>query len=145
MPAEWFLHTKRKFKRRTLKMTDQYLNVVRIHQSAFRRLIQKVLRMIHDVLIQRRAGSHHHRHRHCAAATGSPHALPCGCDGSGISRQYGNVETANVDTEFQRIGGYDAEDSAFSQSAFDSSPFIGQIPTTVPDDGLPEQANPKRL
>jgi hypothetical protein len=117
-------------------MTDQYLNVVRIDQSTFRRLIQKVLRVIDDVLIQRRAGSHHHGHRHSAAAPGSSHALPCGRDGSGISRQYGYIETANVDAQFQRIRGHDAEDAAVPQSAFDSSPFIRQIPASVPDDGL---------
>src|SRR5262245_7914784 len=74
--AERLVNAERELKRRALQVTDQDVNIVGIHQSALRRLIQKILRMIHHVLIEWSAGCHHHGHRHSAAAPCAPHTLP---------------------------------------------------------------------
>ena len=117
-------------------MADEDVDVVGIHQSPLRRLVQEVLRMVDDVLIERRARRHHHRHRHSAAASGASDALPGRRDRSGITGKHRDIETADIDAEFQRVGGHHAANPPVSQAALDLTPLIRQIAAAIADDGF---------
>src|SRR4030095_7373170 len=80
-----------------LKMIDQDVNVVRIDQSHFRWLAEKIFRMGDDELMQRRAGRDQYRHGHSAASACAPHALPGGGNSAGIAGKYRDVKASDID------------------------------------------------
>src|SRR5262249_9654404 len=106
-------------------MADDDVNVIGIDQAHLGRLAQEVLRMIHDELIERRAGSDEHGYRHAAATAGAANSLPGGCDGLRIAGEHGLIEAATSDSKFQTICGNHTANTAFPQPPVDLPPFIG--------------------
>ena len=78
-----------------------------------------------------RRGGHHYGARSSAAAAGAAGALPGGGDGAGVSGHDAGVERADVDAEFERVGGDDAANAAVAQTAFDFAPFARQIAAAI--------------
>src|SRR5262245_5048962 len=103
MTTKSFVDLKRKLESGALKMTEQDVDILRIDETHFRWLRQEILRVIDDVLIQRRTGCNQYRHRCSTAPAGTTHALPGRRDSSRISGENGNIETSDVHTEFQSI------------------------------------------
>ena len=94
--AELLVRAERQLESCALKVVDQDMNVVGIDQTHLGRLAQKILRMIHDELIQRRAGRHQDRDRHSAPPAGAAHSLPSRSDRPRIAGQDGHIQAADI-------------------------------------------------
>ncbi len=64
----WHLHFahfvrcfNRQFERRAFQMVQQNLQIVRLNERVLRSIPEKIIRMLHDVLVERRRRRHHHR------------------------------------------------------------------------------------
>src|SRR5262249_59940528 len=104
--------SERQFERGALKMADDDVNIVRIDQTHFRRLAQEVFRMIHNELIEGRARRYQHCNGHSAPPARSSHTLPRRCDRARISGEYRHIQAADIDSQFESIGRYDAANAA---------------------------------
>src|SRR6266478_6059562 len=78
--AEFFAVANRQLEGSALQMAEQDFQIVRIDVGVFWRAVEKVIGMLHDVLIERRAGGHQHRSRRGLPTPGSARALPRGGD-----------------------------------------------------------------
>src|SRR6185437_6526406 len=78
--AKALVGTERQFKRGTLQMIHQDFEIVRLDAGMFGRAAEKIIRMLHDELIERRGGSHHYGAGGAAAASGAARPLPRGRD-----------------------------------------------------------------
>src|ERR1700727_1644044 len=87
--------------------------------------------MLHDELIERRGRRNHHRTGSSVSATGATGPLPSGSDRPCISGHHAGVQRANVDAQFQGVGGYDTANSPRAQTALDFAPLAGKIPATI--------------
>src|SRR5262245_44459909 len=99
--AKSLVGSERQLKRGALKMVNQNVNIIGIDKSQFRRLAQKIVRMIDNELIERRTRCHQYRYRYSAATAGSSHALPGGGDCSRIAGENGYVQATEIVTQLQ--------------------------------------------
>ena len=89
-------------------MVDEDVQIVGIDERMLRRGVEKIPRVPHDELIDRRARRHHHRRRRAGAAAGTARALPRRGDRARIAGEHADVEGADIDAEFERVGRDDA-------------------------------------
>ena len=122
------------------KVGKQHMEVVRIEPGLFGRAVEQELRMVDDVLVDRRSGRHKHRDACLLAPASTPELLPRRGDGPGIARQDRSVEAADVDAELERVRRDDAQDLAVAQAAFDGSPLRGKVTTAVTANTCPRTA-----
>src|SRR3954469_7205334 len=104
MTSELFIGSKRQLESGALEMAEQDVDVLRIDQPLLRRLIQKIVGMVDDVLIERRTRCDQNRNGHPAAAARTSHALPGRSDCAGITRQNSDVEAADVNSQLKGVG-----------------------------------------
>src|ERR1700681_4718621 len=77
MSAEPFAVTNRQLESRAFHVADQDLQIVGIDVGMFWRALEKVFRMLDDVLVKRRAG----RYQHCQGSRLPPSGGPGGSPG----------------------------------------------------------------
>ena len=118
-----------------LQVVDENLQVVRIDVGVLGRALEEVLRMLDDVLIERRRGRDEHADRGIAPAPGAARALPSGGEGTRVAGEHHGIERADVDAEFQCVGRNDAEDLSVPQLPLDFPPLSGQVAAAVPANG----------
>ena len=126
----------RQLERRALQMIHQNFQVVRLHVSVFRRAPKKIIRVLHDKLIERRGRRHHHRARRSIPAPGPPGSLPRRRDRSRVSSHHAGVERSDVDAQFQRVRRYHAAHPPFTQTALDFPALSRQISAAISSNGL---------
>ncbi len=90
--------------------------------------------MLDDVAVDRTAAGDQDRHARPAAASGASHLLPGGRDRARIAGQNRDVELADVDAQFQGVGGDDAEQLSVAQAAFHGPTLGGQVPSPIAAD-----------
>ena len=88
------------------------LRVGRVDHDRFRGSAEQLLWVTHQVLIERVLARHQHRHRLLAPAPGPPGLLAERRHGPGEGGDHGGVESADVDSQFQGIGGNDSGEIA---------------------------------
>ena len=112
-------------------MIHQNFQIVGLHVRMLRRAPEKIIRMLHDKLVERRRRRHQHRARTSAAPPRAPGALPCGRNRARISRHHGGIERADVDAQFQRVCRHHAANAPFAQAALDFAPLARQISAAI--------------
>ena len=121
----------RQFERRALQMVHQNFQIVRLHVRMLRRTPEKIIRMLHDELIQRRRRRDHHRARCSAASASPPRALPCGSDRARITRHHARVQRADINPQFQRTRRDHATNSPVAQAALNLSALTRQVSPAI--------------
>ncbi len=112
-------------------MAGQDGQVVRVGQGVLRRTAEEEARVQAEILIQCAWPGHQHRRRAFGAATSAAGLLPGGGDGAGVAGQHGGVERADVDAQFQGVGGYHAAHRAVAQPGLDGPPLQRQVAAAV--------------
>ena len=97
----------------------------------FRARAQKEFRVAHDVLVERIAGGNQYAQRCSISTAGAAQALPGGGDGARVTVQQAHVERADIDAQFQRIGGHHAIDAIGAQLLFRGTPCGRQIAAAI--------------
>src|SRR5690242_8171321 len=92
--------------------------------------------MCGDELIDRTRAGDENRDARFAAATGAAHLLPRRRDRSGIARENGRVEAADVDSQLECVRADDAKDIARAQACLDIAPFRWQVTAAVSANAL---------
>ncbi len=72
---------------RTFEVAGQHQQVVRVYQGVLRRLVEEVLRMVHEVLVQGVAGGDEACRGEVGRAARAAHLLPGRCDRPGVPGQ----------------------------------------------------------
>ena len=129
--AEFFVGRERQLERRAFQMIHEDFQVVGLHVRVFRRPPEKIFRMLHDELIERRRRRHQHRARSSAPPPGAPGALPGRRNRTRISRHHARIERSDVDPQFQRIRRHHSAHAPFAQPAFDLASLARQISAAI--------------
>ena len=124
------------FKRSTLHVGEQDVQVVRVDERVFRRRVKKVVGITRDKLIDRRTRRHQHRRRSPRPSPRAARSLPCGGDGSRVAGHNRHVEGTDVDAELQRAGGHHAPYVPIPQTTFNLTPSQWEISPAVSTNDL---------
>src|ERR1019366_5784599 len=114
-------------------MVHKNLEVIWLNVRMLGRTSEKVLRVLHDELVERRRGRNEHR-AGCPAAPRTPGTLPSGSNRTRITRHHTSVQRPNIDPQLQCIRGHDSADSAFAQPTFNLAPFPRQVAPAIAAD-----------
>ena len=106
------LGAKRQFEGGGGKMFGQYVRIVRIDNGVLGRLGEEVIGMTQQVLIDRIVAGQQHGEAFVVTPAAAARLLPTAGDRAGIVYKEGDVERADVDAEFECIGGGDAAEVA---------------------------------
>ena len=134
--AEFFVRRDGQFERGALQVIDKNFEIVRLDVGVLGRAAEEIVRMLDDELIERRRRSDEHGAGSAAAASGAARALPCGGDRAGVAGHHAGVERADINSQFEGIGGNHAADAAFAQAALDLAAFAGQIAAAIAANGF---------
>ncbi len=130
MRAEFLAVADRQLERRALQMVEQDLQIVRIDMGMLRRTIEEIVGMLHDVLIERRAGRHQHRSDAVCRRPARPRAATwkrwCPDIPPSPPRR-----GSDVDAQLQCVGGDHGADIAVAQLALDLAALLGQIAAAI--------------
>src|SRR5437763_278595 len=85
MPTERFAVAERQLEGGAFQMSQEDFEVIRVDESMLGRPSEEVVRMLHDVLIERRAGGHHDGGGGGLPPPGAAGALPTRGNGPGIT------------------------------------------------------------
>ena len=132
--AETLTLPKRQLEGGALEVFDEDLKVLRVDQTPLGRPFEEVVRVLDHELVDRCRVRHQHRRRGAAAASRPARLLPGGGDGSGVAGDHRDVEAADVDPEFQRVRGDDAEDAPVLDAVLDFPPFLRKVAAAVAAD-----------
>ncbi len=87
------------FERRTFQMIHKDFQII-----VLGRAFEKIIRVLHDKLIERRRGSHQNGAGTAATAPSAACTLPSGCNGAWIPGHDRGIERSDVNSKFQRVG-----------------------------------------
>ena len=132
--AESFLRRKRQLKRRALHVVHQNFQIVRLHVGVFRRAPEKIIRMLHDELIERRGRGHQHGAGRPAPPPGPSRALPRGRNRPRVPGHHRRVQRPDINPQFQRVRRHNAANPPVAQSTLDFPSLTGQIPAAISPD-----------
>ncbi len=115
-------------------MAEKDEKVVRIDQTMFRGLPEKIIRVFDDELIQGLASSDQDGQRLLRSPPDPPCLLIGTGNGSRITRNHTGIQISDVDPEFKGIGGDDRLHLLLPQSLFDLPADFRKIPSPVSPD-----------
>ena len=115
-------------------MVHENLEIIRLYVGVLRRASEKIVRMLHDKLIERRRRCHEHRARCSVPSPRAAGPLPRGRDRSGIASHDARIERPDIDSQLECIRRHDATNAPFAQSALDFPSLARQISATVTAD-----------
>ncbi len=124
----------RQLERRRAQMGEQDVQVVGVEPGLLGRSLEQELRVVDDVLVDRRSRGDQDRDARPVAATRPAELLPRPGDRARVARQDRHVEPADVHAELERVGRHHAEDLAVAQAAFDRPPLGRQVAAAVAAD-----------
>ena len=129
--VEQFAVLKGQFVGGALDVVEENVQIVRVDERPLGRLAEEVVRVVDDVLVEG-AGRGHEDHQALAAPPpGAPGLLPCAGDGTRVAAEHAGVELADVNAQFQRVGGNDGKDIAGAQFALDLAPLRRQVAAAI--------------
>ena len=132
--TELLARLERQLERRGAQVREQDVQVVRVEARLLGRALEQELRVVDDVLVDRRAGGDEDRDARALPPSGPPELLPGGRDRPRVAGQDRDVEAADVDAELERVGGDDAEDLAVAQAVLDRPPLGRQVAAAIAAD-----------
>ena len=100
---EHLARLERQLERRRPQMREQDVQVVRVEPGLLRRVVEQELRVVDDVLVDRRARGDEHRDAGALPPAGPTELLPRGGDRSRIAGEDRHVQSADVDAELERV------------------------------------------
>ncbi|OPZ01385.1 MAG: hypothetical protein BWZ09_02727 [Alphaproteobacteria bacterium ADurb.BinA305] len=118
------------------QVLQQYVGVVRVEPGALDRSAQQELGMVHQVLVDGRVAGHEDDHGAPSLAADAAGLLPEAGDAAGVARKEAEIEVADVDAQFQRVGGDDGVDAPLEEVALELAALAGQQSTAVGLDAL---------
>ena len=121
----------RQLEHRALELIVEDEDVLRVNPAGLRRAAEEVLRVADQVLVHRRGGGHQHRQADRRAPPGTAGLLPGRGDRAGKAGQDRDVQPADVDAQFQGVGGHDPQNLPLPQAPLDGTPLVGQVPAPV--------------
>ena len=95
------------------------------------RALEDELGVADDVLIERQTGGDKDRKRGGTRAPGTTNLLPQAGNAAGVAAEQRRLQIANVDAEFERVGGGHGAHLAAAQPCFDGAPLGGHIAATI--------------
>src|ERR1041385_7798239 len=108
-------------------------------------MVKEIVRILNNELVERRARSHQQRGGTPFAASCPAGALPGGSNSSRIASHHRNVETSDVDSQFERVGGNDTKQPPFTQVALNLAPLKRQIAAPVTTDDFRSDRAPGKI
>ncbi len=106
--AKFFVWLDGQFERGAFQMIDQDFEIVGLYEGVLGSITEKIIRMAHDELIERRRRSYQHGAGASTAASRASGPLPRGGDSAGVSGHDDGIERADIDAQFESTGRNDA-------------------------------------
>src|SRR5580698_2966466 len=141
MRAEFFSIANGKLKGGAFQMAEENLEIIGVDVGVLRRPFEEILRMLDDVLIERRARGYQHSQGRRLPTPGAAGALPGRRNGSRIARHNDSVQRSDIDAQFESVRGNHGADFAIAQLAFDLATLTGQIAATITAHGIARQGS----
>ena len=116
------------------QVRQQHVQVVRVEACFLGRPLEQELRMVDDVLVDRRSRGDQDRHARSLPPAGPAELLPGRRDGSRVAGKDRDIEATDVDAELERVGRDDAEDLAVAQAVLDRPSLGRQVAAAVAAD-----------
>ncbi len=129
--AEFLTRSDGQFKRGAFQMIDEDFQIVRLDESVFGSIAEKIIWMAHDELIERRRGSHQHRAGASAAPSRAAGALPGGGDRAWITCHDDGIERADINAKFERAGGNHAANFSVAEAALYFAALVRQVAAAI--------------
>jgi hypothetical protein len=130
-PAEGFPGEKRQFESGAFEVAHEDHQVVRIQGSVFGAAAEEIVGIVDDVLVGGAARRDQDHGAEILAPPGPTRLLPSAGDGPGVTGHDADVETPDIDTEFQGVGRHHRADGPVPQTTLDGPPFPGQVAAPV--------------
>ena len=124
----------RALERGAAQVGEQHVEVVRVDPRLLGRALEEELRVVDDVLVDRRAGRDEDPDARLEPATGPPELLPRRRDRARVAGEHRDVQGADVDAELERVRRDDAEDLAVAQAALDRAALGRQVAAAIAAD-----------
>ena len=102
-----------------------------VDDRCFEAAVENERRVAQQVLVKRIRITDEHDHRILQLASSPAGLLPERGERAREARDDDAVEAADVDAEFQRVGGYDSAQRAGRQAGLDCAPVLGYVPGPV--------------
>ena len=129
--AEAVAVLKGQFESRALEVAEEDVQVVRIEQRVFRRLAQEIIRVADDVLIDGSGGRNVEDDARPLSAACTTCLLPGAGDGARVAAEHAGIQRADVNAQFEGVGGDHRVDVARAQALLDLAALRGQIAAAV--------------
>ena len=115
----------------TFEVADCNMWIVRIDHSVFGTLAEQILGVNHEILIHRRVLRNKEHHRFIATASCAACLLPETGDRPWITHQDAGVQTADIDTEFQRVRTGDAKNLLAYESLLNLPTLLREVSAAI--------------
>ena len=112
-------------------MIHQDFQVIRLHVGMFRRAPEKIVRMLHDKLVERRRRGHQHRARSPAPPPGASCPLPCRSNRACVAGHNARIERPNINPQFERVRRHDSAHPPVAQPALNLPALARQISAAI--------------
>src|SRR5205823_4755513 len=96
----------------------------------------EVLRVLRDELIDGPGARDEDGDARLAPAPRAAHLLPRRGDGARVAGQDGRVQTADIDSQLERVRAHDAEDVAAAEAGLDVASLRGQVSAAIAADAF---------
>ncbi len=134
--AELLAVADRKLEGGTLQVAEKDLQIIGVDMRLFGRGAEEIIRVLDDVLIERRAGCDQHRDRGGTAPAGTSGALPSGSDIARVAGENDAVERPDIDAELKGVGGDHGPDVAAPEPLLNMAALLRKIAATIAADGF---------
>ena len=114
-----------------LEVAEENVQVIGVEQRVFRGLVQEVVRVADDILVDGRRGCHEEHNAGALAPSGASRLLPRAGDGAGVSAQHARIQRADVDAQFEGVGGHHRVNLPGTKPALDFPALGGQVSAPV--------------
>ena len=131
---EHLARLERQLEGRRAQVGEQDVQVVRIEPGLLGRALEQELRVVDDVLVDRRARRDEDGDARALPPPGPPELLPGRRDRARVAREDRGVQPADVHPELERVRRDDAEDLAVAQAALDRPPLGRQVAAAIAAD-----------
>ena len=125
---------KRQFKHGTAQMLQQFQQMIRVDQRLLRRPAEKIFGMMREELVQRIRRRDQHRHSRCIAASRPTRLLARARDGARIPDENRRAQSADVDSQFERVRGDNRCNRTVAQALLDLAALNWEITGTIASD-----------
>ena len=109
------------------ELRREHVRVGRVEHRRLDRPPEQCLRVVHQVGVERVVPRHQYGERLVAGAPGPPGLLPQRRAGAGPAADQHRVQPDQVDAEFERVRGGEAEQVAVQQRPFQLAAFLAQV------------------